>query len=241
MGSFSVYIVSMISFIVFRYKYILLERHFVNKLGITSAVIGIIIFLFTFIAVGFFQNDFHHSITMYVCFVAIVSIYYFAYARYVQCFSPEEQSILFAVYVIKSNSRKKTIWSWVGRKVHRTVDRIDPNHHLADLLSWTDHGHKKASNSSSRISGAHSPKKSASGIGTGSVVVDSNVQVFTIDDEDKMKNDELDDHVESKRRNKSVGHLATTGENTAIFSLSNAKIVSVEEAIDVDDEEEEYN
>lgn len=102
MGSFTVYIVSMLSFIIFRFKYTAMQRHYENKLGVTSAVIGIVIFLFAFVGVGFYQNDAYESITMYTCFVAGMSLYYLLYARHVQCFSPEEQSILFAVYIIKS-------------------------------------------------------------------------------------------------------------------------------------------
>ena len=104
MGSFTVYIVSMLSFIIFRYKYAAMERHYVNKLGVASAVIGIVIFMFAFVGIGFYQNDGYVSISMYTTFVGGTSLYYFLYARHTQCFSPEEQSILFTVYIIKSKN-----------------------------------------------------------------------------------------------------------------------------------------
>lgn len=102
MGSFTVYIVSMLSFVIFRYKYSAMERHYVNRLGVASAVVGIVIFLFAFVGVGFFQKDGYESIAMYTTFVGGMTFYYVFYARHQECFSPEEQSILFAAYVIKS-------------------------------------------------------------------------------------------------------------------------------------------
>lgn len=187
MGSFSVYIISLLSFIIFRQKYSSLQRHFVNKLGIPSAIVGIIIFLFAFIGVAFFQEDQYHSVVYYTVFVGAMTAYYFGYARHVQCFSPEEQSILFAVYIIKSmlilffidhflkmfvpaNSRKRTLWSRLGRKFLSLVDQLDSSHQTSEWLSSVFNGrrqHHAHNNRSSIISqgqvagSGSSPQKSS--------------------------------------------------------------------------------
>lgn len=101
MGSITVYIISMLSFIIFRYKYSTLERHFVNWLGIPSAVVGITIFAFTWVGLGFYQQDHYFVIKVYAGLFGFASVFYYLYAKQHQSFSEEEQSILFAAYVIK--------------------------------------------------------------------------------------------------------------------------------------------
>lgn len=101
MGSITVYIISMISFIIFRYKYSTLQRHFRNWGGIASAVLGIVIFAFTWVGLGFLQGDHFFVIKVYSGLFGFASVYYILYARKHQSFSQEEQSILFAVYIIK--------------------------------------------------------------------------------------------------------------------------------------------
>lgn len=100
--SITVYVVSMLSYLVFRFKYSVLERHFdVGWLGVPMAVLGIAIFAILFIMLSFFELDGYFLIKSYTILFAFGTVYYFGYARAHQSFSQEEQSILFAVYVIK--------------------------------------------------------------------------------------------------------------------------------------------
>lgn len=100
--SITVYIISMLSFIVFRFKYSILKRPFnVSRPGVPLAVLGILIFMILGIALAFYENDNHFTLKAYAILTSFGVVYYFAYARYRQSFSQEEQSILFAVYVIK--------------------------------------------------------------------------------------------------------------------------------------------
>lgn len=101
MGSFLIYCASFCSYIIFRTKYHTLERKFNNRFGIASAVLGIIIFVIAFYGVAFLQEDQYQAVIAFVCFLALASASYFLYARYHQCYSPEESSIMFIIYVIK--------------------------------------------------------------------------------------------------------------------------------------------
>lgn len=100
--SIFVYVISMLSFIVFRYKYGVLTRPFnVGILGVPLALIGVGIFIVIGVGLCFFANDNHFHLKAYAILASFGIAYYFAYARSRQSFSQEEQSILFAVYVIK--------------------------------------------------------------------------------------------------------------------------------------------
>ena len=100
--SITVYVISMLSFIVFRLKYSVLQRPFnVGTVGIPLAVAGILVFLVVGIALAFFQLDHRFTLKAFAILTGFGIVYYFGYARTRQSFSQEEQSILFAVYVIK--------------------------------------------------------------------------------------------------------------------------------------------
>ena len=107
LGSYFVYMFTFISFIEMRSKFSILQRHFVNPLGICSAVVGMCIFSINFISVVGFQgqhsgvmNRVHPILGFGVCAI-IALIWYFVYAKYNQCFSAEEQKIMFSAYIIK--------------------------------------------------------------------------------------------------------------------------------------------
>lgn len=100
--SITVYVISMLSFIVFRLKYSVLKRPFnAYRAGIPLAVLGICIFLVVGYALAFMEIDNHFTLKAYAILSGFGIAYYFMYARSRQSFSQEEQSILFAVYVIK--------------------------------------------------------------------------------------------------------------------------------------------
>ena len=104
MGSFLIYCSSFCSYIIFRVKYYTLERQFRNPFGIISALLGGTIFLFAFYGVAFLQDDQYEGFIAFVAFIALASSVYVLYARHHQCYSPEESSIMFIIYVIKGTS-----------------------------------------------------------------------------------------------------------------------------------------
>lgn len=123
--SITVYVISMLSFLVFRYKYSVLERHFhIRWAGVPVALLGIGIFGIVWIMLAAFVDADHYFIVKaYAVLFAMGTTFYFLYARSRQSFSQEEQSILFAVYVIKANSRHRTVWRWLEKKWNRHVLR----------------------------------------------------------------------------------------------------------------------
>lgn len=103
LGSYFTFIISFISFIIFRVKYPNLKRSFFNPLGIIGAVIGILSFLLMSVGLVGFSADDHKSFQYFLSFIGICTIYYFVYAKRHQRFSKEEQSVMFIVYLIKGN------------------------------------------------------------------------------------------------------------------------------------------
>jgi ethanolamine permease len=101
LGSYFTFLITFISFIIFRRKFSSLSRGFRNPLGIYGAIYGIISLLFLWVSVIGFSDDRYDALIYVVCFLAICSIYYFSYAKYVQVYSEEEQNVLFVVYLIK--------------------------------------------------------------------------------------------------------------------------------------------
>ena len=109
-GSFFTYVFAFFSFIELRRKYGILDRSFVNPLGIPSAIVGVGVFMITFISTVAFQDmrlPYQHRVHpiagFSVCFL-FAMVWYFVYAQKHQCFSSDEQKIMFSAYVIKCKS-----------------------------------------------------------------------------------------------------------------------------------------
>lgn len=96
-----------ISFIILRVKFSSLEREFRNPLGIGSAVYGLVLFIFGAVGMVGFQEGRIIVSTIFVLIIALASLFYYFVARFNQHFSPEEESILFVLYVMKANSNKR--------------------------------------------------------------------------------------------------------------------------------------
>ena len=105
LGAFSVYSAVFLCYIVFASKYDHLERPFRNPLGIASAVMGLLIFLLLIVSVAFFQRDNYYALIVYVSYIFLMTLYYYFIACERQCFSPEEEKIMFKLYVLKSKVR----------------------------------------------------------------------------------------------------------------------------------------
>lgn len=105
--SYCCYICTFISFVELRRKYAVVGRYYVNPLGIPSAVVGVVIFTMNFISAIAFQGEGvpvqHriHPIGGFGVLMILAIIWYLIYARKYQCFSGEEQKIMFSAYVIK--------------------------------------------------------------------------------------------------------------------------------------------
>lgn len=105
--SYFCYVCTFISFVELRRKYAVVGRYFVNPFGIPSAFVGFVIFTMNFVTTIGFQgkNDpiQHrlHPIAGFGVFMLFALLWYWLYAQKHQCFSPEEQKIMFSAYVIK--------------------------------------------------------------------------------------------------------------------------------------------
>jgi hypothetical protein len=98
LGTFCTYFIMFISFITFRRNFSSLPRCFTNPFGIIGAISGMIVLFLSFIG---FAASFYWNLPYFLIYILVLSLYYYLYARKTQTFSEEEQSILFAAYLIK--------------------------------------------------------------------------------------------------------------------------------------------
>lgn len=100
-----IFVSLLVSFIYFRRSFGHLPRGFSSPLGIYGAVYGIIIFGFGVIAVVVIvaqsSPDLWGALPVLGGYLLVTGVPYFAYVRYNQYYSKEEQSILFSVYVVQ--------------------------------------------------------------------------------------------------------------------------------------------
>lgn len=103
LGSYLAHITTCISFIAFRLYYDGLQnmRQFESPLGITGAVIGILVFMLCGISVSFFQDDQYVSIIIFSVYIALATIFYIFVARDRQRFSHQEKSVMLVAHVMK--------------------------------------------------------------------------------------------------------------------------------------------
>lgn len=104
-GATFVYIGMFASFIVFRFRFSGMKRHWTSPLGIAGAVIGIGIAIILCIAVIVLQAN-YNSITTYFVYMGAAAIYYVFYARHTQYFSKEEQKHFMKAYILNANKSK---------------------------------------------------------------------------------------------------------------------------------------
>lgn len=116
-GASLVYVSIFCAFIVFRLRFGAMKRHWKNPVGISGAVVGIILALLLFLSAVGFQGS-NDSLIVYVVYMTCAALYYVTYARYRQYFSPDEQKHFMKAYILnakntKSRSMKKgpSIWS----------------------------------------------------------------------------------------------------------------------------------
>lgn len=100
LGSCSVYIALFRSYLVCQRRYSNLPRKFKNPLSTFSAVYGMIVFGFMFIALAFFQRDNYIAITVFVSFLVLFLLYYFLVVQKREFFSDEEQANFMKAYIL---------------------------------------------------------------------------------------------------------------------------------------------
>jgi ethanolamine permease len=103
-----VYLGSFAAYIVFATRFKNMQRHWYSPLGITGAVVGIIIDVVMIASTFGYVLDANVYIGIYFVFIALSIVYYFAYAQHHQFFSPEEQQRFLKAYITNVNKRKKT-------------------------------------------------------------------------------------------------------------------------------------
>ena len=100
LAGFTTYISQLTGFILMRIRHPTQERLYVSPLGIPGAVVGMIVFGLSAVSVMGFQGDNSMVLCIYLCIVAVCTVYYFLYARKRQYFSVEEKFI-FVLQIIK--------------------------------------------------------------------------------------------------------------------------------------------
>lgn len=99
-SSYTIYISVFISYIVFKYRYSGVQRKFNNPFGIPSAIIGICVFAMGLVSVIGYQGPNQASLIVFVCYVFLITLYYYFYGYKTQKLSEEEHKVLFKAYVI---------------------------------------------------------------------------------------------------------------------------------------------
>jgi len=102
-----VYFAMFTCYIIFNTRFSNLERSFRNPLGITSAVIGMIIFAAILIVMIFLNPEYYQVTVLFVGYLLIMTMYYYAYAETQQFFSASEQKVFFKAYIVNMKRRKK--------------------------------------------------------------------------------------------------------------------------------------
>jgi hypothetical protein len=83
---------------VFATRFSNMQREFTSPLGMYGAVVGIVLALGLWIGTMFFQEN-YDAMSIYLVFIGINVVWYFAYVQFHQFFSEEEQNKFLRAYV----------------------------------------------------------------------------------------------------------------------------------------------
>lgn len=127
-GASLVYVSIFCAFIVFRLRFGAMKRHWKNPVGITGAVVGIVLALLLFLSAVGFQSQ-TDSLIVYVVYMTCAAVYYVTYAQYRQYFSPDEQKHFMKAYILnakntKSRSMKKGPMLWSSQFLVVPMQRL---------------------------------------------------------------------------------------------------------------------
>lgn len=229
LGSFFIYMCAFISFIELRRKYSSIERSFVNPLGIGSAIYGMAIFTLNFISIIGFQGTDKgiehriHPIAGFVSFMGFALIWYCAYTHKYQCFSDEEQKVMFSAYVIKANvkGRKKLKGKDKGGRMARQLSMAasssnSSSTHTVSFFSFSLR---------SQHSAGRTPHHSVHGPGHSSAKSESSAQ--------SSEDDVTSSRTLSKVQDNTKQHAFTVPEDEPLYSESNGSHSTNDAAVDV--------
>mmetsp|Transcript_637 Transcript_637/g.666 ORF Transcript_637/g.666 Transcript_637/m.666 type:complete len:733 (+) Transcript_637:93-2291(+) len=107
LGSCSVYIALFRSYLVCKQRYSNLDRKFNNRLSSFSAMYGMLVFSFMWVALAFFQRDNYVSLAVFVCFIIIFLFYYFLVVQKREFFSDEEQANFMKAYILNASEKRR--------------------------------------------------------------------------------------------------------------------------------------
>jgi amino acid transporter len=99
-----VYLAMFASYMVFATRFSNMQREFTSPLGMFGAVVGIVLALGLWIGTMFFQEN-YDAMSIYLVFIGINVVWYFAYVQFHQFFSEEEQTKFFRAYVTNGKLR----------------------------------------------------------------------------------------------------------------------------------------
>ena len=106
MGLFIMYLSQLYVFYQLRTKYSGVTRDWISPFGLSGASLATLMFTLGMVSTSFYQDD--DSISLIVCvgMIMVYSLYYYKYAKDVQCLSKDEEKSLFKLYVINHNFNK---------------------------------------------------------------------------------------------------------------------------------------
>lgn len=108
------YIAQLVAFVKLRTVFSTVVRKFRSPLGIPGAVFSAVMFVACFISTAFFQDDDYVAVISFAVLVALITVYYYGYAKHKQTLSALEQKELFRLNVIAFNIRKSSQAKGVG-------------------------------------------------------------------------------------------------------------------------------
>lgn len=117
LGNYMINICFFWCYVTFKSKYESLDRSFVSPMGVFGAYYGILVFTLGIVSIAAFQNDQQQSIVIFGAIIAFGALYYFCHARSTQCFSEEEQKVLFVAYVINGECLRCTFLRFYSYRI----------------------------------------------------------------------------------------------------------------------------
>ena len=100
LSAFVAYSAQCVGYIQLSTKFSSLPREFRSPLGIPGAVCSLLVWMLGAASIIGFQEDNQFAFIVVVCMIALLTVYYYAYAKSHQTFSEEERKILFVAHVI---------------------------------------------------------------------------------------------------------------------------------------------
>jgi hypothetical protein len=102
--SYGFYYCFFASYFMFRKKYNGLPKPFTNPLGIAAAAYGIFVFAVAMLSLVILRDRIARATIFFATAAICATLYYLYFARNSQCFSDDEQKVLFVAYVINGTS-----------------------------------------------------------------------------------------------------------------------------------------